>query len=63
MLLNNKNKNKNLINHPMIRYLFKLMAVCLLALGVLNIAYGEKMDLKDLNSKDNIKRALFLSFD
>ncbi|PAF49736.1 hypothetical protein BKH41_00015 [Helicobacter sp. 12S02232-10] len=43
MLLNNK--NKNLIDHPVIRYLFKLMAVCLIALGVLNTAYGEEIDL------------------
>ncbi|PAF49735.1 hypothetical protein BKH41_00010 [Helicobacter sp. 12S02232-10] len=49
MLLNNK--NKNLIDHPMIRYLFRLMVVCLIALGVLNIAYGEKMGLKEAKMK------------
>ncbi|PAF49737.1 hypothetical protein BKH41_00020 [Helicobacter sp. 12S02232-10] len=37
-------QDKNLIDHPMKRYLFKLMAVCLIALGVLNTAYGEKIN-------------------
>ncbi|WP_180762816.1 hypothetical protein, partial [Helicobacter sp. 12S02232-10] len=64
MLLNNN--NKNLIDHPMIRYLFKLMAVCLIALGVLNIAYGEKMELEEAwkeykASQDSLDAPLFFS--